>query len=174
MALLILLALVAIPLVEIAVFIQVGGEIGLGLTIVTTLLTAVIGTFLLRIQGLSTLSRLQDTLNQGEMPVRAAFDGACQLIAGIFLLIPGFVTDFVGLLLFLPPIRTLLLGALIRRANISVVVSGSRSGKGSGTGPGDPRARRDYDVEGEYQEVKPPPDPQPRPQINQFKPTDKS
>tara|TARA_B110000438_G_scaffold218355_1_gene211201 strand:- start:4412 stop:4900 length:489 start_codon:yes stop_codon:yes gene_type:complete len=162
MALFILLALVGIPLIEIAVFIQVGSEIGLGMTLATTVLTAIAGTVLLRVQGLSTLTHLQKTLERGEMPVRAAFDGVCQLIAGLLLLTPGFVTDFIGLLLFLPLLRRGLLQLIVRRANISVVVCGGTTDKTA--------ARRAYDVDGEYQEVKPAPGPEIEHIKNQGKP----
>jgi len=143
MALLILLAFLAIPLVEIAVYIEVGGAYGVGPTLIATLLTAVIGTILMRTQGLATLNAVRTSVDKGEMPLRSAFDGACQLIAGILLLTPGFVTDAVGLLLFIPPVRSLLLAWIIGRASVSVVV---RYG---------PMPRRTYDVEGDYRDVTP-------------------
>ena len=105
MALLIILALIGLPLVEIVVFIEVGGAVGLGITLVLTVLTAFAGAFLMRTQGLSTLFRVREALNRGEIPFYAAFDGACQLIAGVLLLLPGFLTDSLGLLLFAPAFR---------------------------------------------------------------------
>jgi UPF0716 protein FxsA len=141
MALLFLLAILALPLLEIAVFIQVGGALGVTSTLAATLLTAAIGVYLMRTQGLSTLKAVRGSLDHGDMPLRSAFDGACQLTAGLFLLIPGFVTDTVGLLLFIPPLRSILLAWLLARSNVTVVV---RDG---------PMPRRGYDVDGEYRDL---------------------
>ena len=108
---------IGVPILEIGVFISVGEEIGLGWTLSIIMLTAAIGTWMLRRQGLKTLFRLQEQLNQGQLPFREVIDGFCLLLAGAFLLTPGFVTDGVGLLLFMPPFRNLLI------ASISKVVS---------------------------------------------------
>ena len=101
---------VGVPLLEIAVFVPVGGEIGLWPTLGAVVATALAGSVLLRVQGLSTLYRAREHLEQGELPVKELFDGVCLVFAGALLLTPGFVTDGVGLLLFLPPFR-----AAIRR-----------------------------------------------------------
>lgn len=108
MVLIILLALVLVPVAEIAVFIEVGGRIGLGSTLLLVVLTAIAGTALLRHQGLATLARAQQSLERNEFPVNQVFDGLCLLVAGALLLTPGFVTDGLGLLLFAPPFRALL------------------------------------------------------------------
>lgn len=108
MGFLVLLLFIGVPVIEIATFIQVGGLIGLWPTLGVVILTAFIGTALLRQQGLSTLMRAQTALNEGRMPAEELFDGACLLLAGAFLLTPGFVTDSVGFLLFFPPFRNLL------------------------------------------------------------------
>lgn len=147
MAPFILFALIGIPLLEIAVFIRVGSDIGLGSTLAATALTAVIGTVLMRTQGLSTLVKARDGLNGGVMPVRAVFDGACQVVAGILLLTPGFVTDFVGLVLFFPPFRSVLLRWISGRSGITVIVSGHREPK--------PNARHTYDMDGDYTDITP-------------------
>ena len=105
MAFLLLLAFIATPIIEIAVFIEVGGRIGLWSTIGVVILTAVIGTALLRQQGISILFRIQENLNENRMPVRELFDGVCLVAAGALLLTPGFVTDAIGFLLFVPPVR---------------------------------------------------------------------
>ncbi len=102
---LILLFLILTPLIEIAVFIQVGGLIGLWPTIATVILTALIGTALLRRQGLATLARAQREMEAKRLPVRELFTGVCLLLAGALLLTPGFVTDAVGFALLLPPVR---------------------------------------------------------------------
>ena len=93
MAPIILLAFILVPIAEIAVFIQAGELIGLWPTIAAVILTAIIGTAMLRQQGIATLMRLRATVDRGEMPLREVFDGACLLIAGVLLLTPGFLTD---------------------------------------------------------------------------------
>lgn len=143
MPLLILICFITLPLLEIGVFISIGDEIGIFSTIAITVLTAVLGTFLVRTQGISTLNKVSASLNQGEMPLRPVFDGACQLIAGALLLTPGFITDTIGLLLFAPPFRTLLLAWLISRtAQTSVFRTNST-----------PQSK--YDVDGNYKDVTP-------------------
>ena len=104
----ILLALIAVPIIEIAVFLEVGGRIGALNTILMIVITAMIGTWLLRSKGLQTLQRAQQSLNQNVFPVTEVFDGLCLLVAGGLLLTPGFVTDVVGFLLFAPAIRKFL------------------------------------------------------------------
>ena len=105
MGLLILLALIGVPLVEIGVFIRVGDVVGLWWTLALIVATAVVGTALLRHQGLATLARARETLNRGGMPVQEVLDGVCLLVSGAFLLTPGFVTDAAGGLLLVPTIR---------------------------------------------------------------------
>ena len=98
-------AFVTVPVIEIALFIQVGGLIGLWPTLLTVVLTAFIGTTLLRMQGLKVLADAQNTLNQGGMPIEPAIHGVFLLISGLTLLTPGFMTDAIGLILFIPPVR---------------------------------------------------------------------
>jgi UPF0716 protein FxsA len=111
----ILFALLAVPILEIAVFVKVGGQLGLGLTIAIVILTAIAGTTLLRHQGLATLHKVQESLNAGIFPMTEVFDGICLLVAGALLLTPGFVTDSVGLILFIPPVRRYLRVLIGRR-----------------------------------------------------------
>lgn len=148
MALLLLAAFIGVPLIEIAVFIEVGGRIGLWPTLAIIILTAVVGTFLLRLQGLMTLRRAQQALDRGELPLKEVFDGACLLVAGVLLLTPGFITDAMGVLLFLPGVRALLRRLLAHR--LRVHVAGGPAG----------RTPDDDIIEGEWQEVRPqaPPD----------------
>ena len=102
MALYILLIFIFVPIIEIAVFIQLGSEIGLWNTVILILLTAIIGTFILKSQGMATLQRAQRNIQKHVFPVAEVFDSLCLALAGILLLTPGFVTDGAGFLLFLP------------------------------------------------------------------------
>ena len=105
MAALIALAILALPLVEIAVFIQVGEWIGVWPTIGLTVLSTVVGSTLLRHQGLATIARANQMAERGEPPVDEILDGLCILLAAALLIVPGFVTDALGLLLFIPWVR---------------------------------------------------------------------
>lgn len=110
--------LLAVPIAEIAVFILVGGQIGVLWTFALILLTAVLGSILLRVQGFQILNRLREETNAGRVPGRELGDGAMILVAGVLLLTPGFVTDALGFLLFFPPFRTLIWSFLASRIRI--------------------------------------------------------
>ncbi len=103
------LVFVAVPIVEIGLFIQVGGAIGLWPTLAIVVLTAFAGTILMRAQGLSTLNRLQSSLSEGRNPADPMAQGAMILVAGVLLLTPGFFTDAVGFAFLLPPVRAVLI-----------------------------------------------------------------
>jgi UPF0716 protein FxsA len=115
---LLVLAFVLVPLVELYLLIQVGSAVGAITTIALCLFTAIAGATLLRAQGLSTLLRVQQMLDRGEMPAVEVLEGAVLLISGALLLTPGFVTDAIGFACLVPPLRrTLILGWLRRRAD---------------------------------------------------------
>ncbi len=109
-----LLVFIGVPIAEIAVFIEAGERFGLWSTIGLVVLTAVLGTALLRHQGLKTLARVQNSLNRGEVPVGELFAGICLLAAGLLLLTPGFLTDSVGFALFVPGMRNILAGGILK------------------------------------------------------------
>lgn len=123
-----LLVLVGVPLVELYFLIQVGSEIGVLPTIGISLFTAALGGYLVRHQGFAVLARVRQVKDQGELSALAVLDGALLLIAGLFLLLPGFVTDLIGFLLLIPPLRQ----QLIRRY-VAVLPPGS--GQASAAGP---------------------------------------
>ncbi len=122
------LAFLITPLIEIATFIEVGGLIGLWPTIAVVIFTAVLGAWLWRLQGLSTMARAQEALNRGELPVKEIRDGAFLLVAGALLLTPGFFTDAIGFLLFIPPVRAALAHLIFKhmkgRMNVHVHTQG--------------------------------------------------
>ena len=97
--------LVLVPIIEIALFIQVGGAIGLWPTLAVVIATAFAGTVLLRSQGLATMNELQQSMQTGANPMQPIAHGALILVAGVLLLTPGFFTDLFGFLLFIPPFR---------------------------------------------------------------------
>ena len=97
-----LLAFIAVPLIEIGLFIQVGGAIGLWPTLLVVLLTAVVGTWLVRSQGLQTIQNLQGCFQNMRNPTEPLVHGAMILLAGALLLTPGFFTDAIGFILLFP------------------------------------------------------------------------
>ena len=108
LGLLLLLIFIAVPTAEIAAFIQVGHLIGLAPTLLLILLTALLGSFLIRQQGLRVLGQAKAEIDRGRPPVREMFTGLCLVVAGMLLLTPGFITDTMGFLLLLPPVREFL------------------------------------------------------------------
>ena len=102
-----------VPIVEIYLLIQVGQVIGALWTVLLVVLTAVIGVWLLKIQGMSTLQRAQQKMQNGQMPAQEMLEGLGLVLAGAFLLTPGFFTDSIGFLLVLPPTRAWLVGKLV-------------------------------------------------------------
>jgi UPF0716 protein FxsA len=154
MGFVLLFVMIVIPITEIAVFIEVGGRIGLWPTLATVVLTAMVGTALLRQQGLATLMRARQSLEENRLPMSEVFDGACLLVAGALLLTPGFVTDGAGLLLFVPAVRAALLKGLGRYLAASGRAA-TWSEPGGPAGPGPQPGRGTTIIDGEFEEVPP-------------------
>ena len=133
-----LLLFFTVPLVEIYVLLEVGGVIGALPTIGLVVLTAVIGAGLIRAQGISTLGRVQSELERGELPAVGIIEGALLLVAGALLLTPGFVTDSLGFLILVPPLRRRAVESFVRRRLATAA-------GGPGAGSGGPHV-----IEGEY------------------------
>jgi UPF0716 protein FxsA len=147
-ALMLLAALIGVPLLEIALFIKVGGWIGLWPTLALIVLTAVVGAWMLRQQGLSVLMRAQRQLSEGTLPVAAVFEGLCLVVAGALLLTPGFFTDAIGALLLVPIFRQVLYRQV--RARIEAHIVPARGGFDAGA-PGGPASGPT--IETEFEEV---------------------
>lgn len=122
------LIFLAVPLLEIAAFVVVGGRIGVLATLGMVLFTAVVGSVLLRVQGFGMLRRIQAETDAGRVPGRELVHGAMILLAGFLLLLPGFVTDAVGFLLFVPAFRDWMWRVLARRVLVKVDLAGMRAG----------------------------------------------
>ncbi len=112
------LLLLLMPILEISVFVLVGQRIGLLPTITGVVLTAIAGAVMLRIQGFAVLRRLQQASADGGLPVKELADGFFIFIAALLLLTPGFVTDTLGLLLFIPAVRNAIRRAIASRVTI--------------------------------------------------------
>ena len=94
-----------VPFVEIYLLVEIGARIGAPWTILLVVLTAIVGAWLVRVQGLATWRRFQASLSRNELPATALVEGLCLLIAGALLLTPGFFTDAVGFACLIPPLR---------------------------------------------------------------------
>lgn len=104
-----------IALAEMATFFWVESRIGLGWALVLALATAVIGSILVKRAGISVLGRIRRRIGQSEMPGRELSDGAAVLVAGAFLISPGFITDAIGFLLLVPVVRGMIYRVISNR-----------------------------------------------------------
>ena len=144
----------AIPLIEIALFIQVGGLIGLWPTLAIVILTAILGTWLVRTQGRQALNDLRRSFSDLNDPSEPLAHGAMILVAGALLLTPGFFTDAVGFALLAPPVRVAVYRWLKQRVKVQRFEMGPEPRPRRE--PFRPRRPKDADViEGEYSEVPP-------------------
>lgn len=106
---------IILPLLEIMVFFEVGDEIGYGVAFLLLLLSGFAGFFILKYHGFLTMQALQNAIRQGRSPAPEIFDSFCLIIAGLAFIIPGFLSDFIGLLLLLAPVRTALRNHLAKK-----------------------------------------------------------
>jgi UPF0716 protein FxsA len=111
-----LVIFVFIPLTELYVIIEVGDTIGAFATIWLVVLTAVLGGWLVRKQGMGILFRIRQQMERGEAPAIEMLEGALLAIMGILLLLPGFITDALGFLLLIPPLRKFLVVEFLKRS----------------------------------------------------------
>ena len=148
------LLLLIVPLAEIAAFVIIGREIGVFWTLAMVFVTAVLGSILLRVQGFGLIARIQRESEAGRVPGRELVHGVMILIAGVLLLTPGFITDAIGFLLFVPAIRDA--GWQLIKSRISVVTMGGFQDAGRG-----PRAdgNRSNTIELNEEDFKRNPDP---------------
>lgn len=116
--LLLIILFIGIPLVELYVIIEVGSELGGILTVFLVVFTAVLGGLLVRMQGFSTLMRVKEVTDRGEVPALEMMEGMLLMVAGVMLLLPGFITDIFGFLLLIPPLRQRLIMTYLKKARI--------------------------------------------------------
>ncbi|MBL26544.1 MAG: hypothetical protein CMM50_03195 [Rhodospirillaceae bacterium] len=135
-------------LAEIAGFALVGQYVGAGTTVLLVIVTGIAGWTLLRYQGGTVMTRIQVAIAREEPPVAEMLDGVAIAIAGICLMIPGFISDILGILLFVPPLRRFLLMSTLKKLRSqSGVTTWARTKSG------------DTIIEGEYEDVTPHDDP---------------
>lgn len=147
-----LVLFIVIPLIEIYLLIQVGGLIGVWYTVALVVFTAVLGTMLLRWQGLATIGRVQASLGAGQIPAIEMIEGVVLLLCGALLLTPGFFTDALGFLCLITPLRRGVIiavmsrfGAIIRPAGAGADRSGAKPTGDSGPATLEGEYRREDD-----------------------------
>jgi len=152
-----LIAFIAVPIIEIALFIQIGGFLGLFPTLAIVVLTAIAGTYLVRTQGLSVLSQLQSRFREMNDPSEPLVHGTMILFSGALLLTPGFFTDFIGFLLLIPNVRAAIFQKVRDRINMQKANFETRFSSSQNV------------YEGEYEPVS---NPENSPWANEIKPKD--
>lgn len=150
----ILLLFTAVPIIEMYLLITVGGYIGPLPTIFCVMFTAVVGVTLLRWQGIATLQRGMGRVGQGQLPGQEIAEGMMLAVAGALLLTPGFVTDSIGFLLLMPPVRVLLASYAKRHLKV-VDLAGGAAGYSDaqrrGAPSSDSQAGGPVVIDGEYE-----------------------
>lgn len=139
------LIFLVVPLAEIYLLIEIGGVIGAGWTIAGVVATALLGAWLVKIQGLITAYRARESLQRGVVPGLELIEGLFLLVAGALLITPGFVTDAIGFMCLTPGIRRPLAKVILNRIKIAVM---ARKGKTGGSG------KSTFTYEGDYREIK--------------------
>jgi UPF0716 protein FxsA len=143
------LVFIVVPIAELYVILKVGDAIGAVPTILLLAADSVLGSVLLRQQGRTVWQRFNETLAAGGMPHREVLDGVLVIFGGAFLITPGFISDIVGLILLIPPSRSVVRRIVVRRLGKRVAVGV--------TGAGTQRRPRGFDVEGTATDYEPPP-----------------
>lgn len=143
-----LLAFIGVPLIEIALFIQIGGAIGMWPTLAVVVITAFIGSTLVRNQGSREFGKLKQSFSELNDPSEPLANGAMILFAGALLLTPGFFTDFVGFALLIPSVRGYVFAKIKER--VTVVEFGTNA-----QGAARPRPNPSGVIDGEFVEVDP-------------------
>ena len=143
-------AFLLVPLIEIGLFIQIGGLIGLWPTLGIVVLTALLGTYLVRSQGLMALNNLRGSFSRLEDPSEPLAHGAMILLAGALLLTPGFFTDAVGFALLASPVRLMLIAYIRKNIKVQRFEMGPRPDPFSDRTS---RRSRDTVIDGEYHEM---------------------
>ncbi len=146
------LIFILLPIAEIYTFIGVGKEIGVSQTLLFCLVTALIGGFLVRKQGVETLMSGHKALSAGEFPLEHLFTGFCIVISGALLVTPGFLTDIFGFSLLIEPVRKFLQTKIMNSSKFSIHTMSDGNPQSARTHS--PYGAQDGDIiEGDYEEI---------------------
>lgn len=152
--LIVALVLLALPLLELALLIKAGQAFGFWPVVLSIVVTGFLGATVVRTQGIATFRRISDALEQGREPHRELVDGALRLLAGVLLLLPGPITDSLGALLMIPPLRSLLAGLMLAKA--TSFAPRTRPPERESRAPGQPHPASSADgpvIEGEFERI---------------------
>jgi UPF0716 protein FxsA len=142
MPLLLIVVFIVVPIAELYVILQVGEAIGAVPTILILIADSLLGSWLLRSQGRTVWRQFNQTMAEGRVPHRELLDGVAVIFGGAFLITPGFITDFFGLLLLAPPTRAAIRGFVTRRVGKRLwVVGAARRARPDAADPVDGTAR---------------------------------
>ena len=119
--LLLVVAFFAVPIVELALIIKIGAAIGVLNTIGLLIVSSVVGAWLMKREGLGVVSRMQQAAAEGRVPGRELVDAFLILLGGALMIAPGFLTDALGMLLLLPPVRAVVRRVLRRRFAVGMI-----------------------------------------------------
>jgi len=131
------LVFLLVPLIEIAVFVLIGQAVGVLWTLAGVLMTAVIGALVLRVQGLSLIAEIRATMGRGQLPARSLAEAMMVGVAGLLLLLPGYFSDLLGILLLIPPLRAGLYNLLKSRMVVVATTGSSQTWRGGRLGGDD-------------------------------------
>ncbi|MFT6927591.1 MAG: UPF0716 protein FxsA [Psychromonas sp.] len=144
------LTMVSVSLLELYVLIKVGGFLGAWPTVALVVISALVGSALVRSQGLQVLRQFQERIAQGESPGQQLIEGFMLLVTGVLLVTPGFVTDFLGLLILQPTIRSMVAKYLLANVKLNSAMSGGFYQSSSRTTFGDKKEDGNI-IEGEFE-----------------------
>ena len=131
---LLFILILLVPLIEIWLMIDIGSVIGAGWTVLAIIATAIIGASLVRLQGFGVYTRMQHSANRGELPAMEMIEGLSLFISGVLLLTPGFITDALGFLILIPPLRRWFALNLLKRFFIVPMPGQPTGSAGNGQG----------------------------------------
>ena len=138
---------IVIPLIEVMLFITIGKYIGLWNTIIIIIITGIIGAILVKSQGITILNKALEEIKSNKIPIFSIFEGIAILIAGAFLLTPGFLTDTLGCILLIPKIRNLIISYITTHLKKRTVY------KEKSTNYPDEEDKKNKIFEGDYEEI---------------------
>ena len=140
---------------EVSLLLYVAQNTGIIFTMACCVLTGILGGYFVRQQGLATLSRIKQTIEQGALPADEAIEALLLLIVGVLLCVPGFITDFLGFMIIIPPIRAVVAKAIMEKLKAQISAGTIKVQSGFNFGPGQnpgktatkPTPERDDDIE---------------------------
>ena len=138
---------IVIPLIEVMLFITIGKYIGLWNTIIIIIITGIIGAILVKSQGITILNKALGEIKSNKIPIFSIFEGIAILIAGAFLLTPGFLTDTLGCILLIPKTRNLIISYITTHLKKRTVY------KEKSTYYPDEEDKKNKIFEGDYEEI---------------------